>query len=115
MTEEVNRDLFPYEPVESELFPVLEERAAEREIYDLLTSISNRGVSLRWEAATDRLIANPGSRLNGKHKEMLAKHKARIVAAMKEWKRREEDRVYQRTGVIQCERQVFDIAKERLR
>lgn len=86
-------------------------RAENEEIYDLLTSLAARGVSLRYSPSTDKVTASPASRLNEAHKDMLRKHKRRLFEATAEWERRKADRALEETGEIQNEQQVFDLAR----
>ena len=76
---------------------------------ELLYRIAEQGVSLRCGRTEDRLHYAPAGTLPP---ELLAELKARkqeIIRILR------EDAEYKRTGIIQCERQVFDLARSYFR
>src|SRR5829696_9552021 len=78
---------------------------------DLLIEIAERGITLRCGRTEDRLNAKPTAALTPRFIAKIKEHKAEIIALMREDERRREDRRLEETGVIQCERQVFEMAR----
>lgn len=74
----------------------------------LLTEIDERGTTLRCGRTEDRLNASPAAILTPQLIAEVRNHKAEIIRVMR------EDNALQRTGVIQSERQVFEMARERV-
>lgn len=72
---------------------------------DLLYRISEQGVTLRCGRTEDRLHYTPAGALPP---ELVAELKARKQEVIRVLR---EDEEYQRTGIIQCKRQVFDLAR----
>jgi hypothetical protein len=73
---------------------------------ELLYRISEAGITLRCGRIEDRLTASPASALTPELIEEIREHKAEIIQIMR------EDENLRRTGIIQSERQVFDLACE---
>jgi len=73
---------------------------------DLLFRISERGVSLRCGHAEDQLHYTPKDAVDPDLLEELRAHKQEIIKILR------EDDEMRRTGIIQSERQVFDLARE---
>ena len=73
----------------------------------LLTEIDERGITLRCGRTEDRLNASPAAILTPQLIVEIRNHKAEVIRVMR------EDDALQRTGVIQSERQVFQMARER--
>jgi TubC N-terminal docking domain len=72
---------------------------------ELLYQIDKHGVTLRCGWSEDRLHYTPaGSLLQGLVEE-LKEHKQEVIQILR------EDEEYRRTGILQCERQVFDLAR----
>jgi hypothetical protein len=72
---------------------------------ELLYRISEAGITLRCGRIEDRLNASPASALTPELVAEIRKHKMEIIQIMR------EDEEMRRTGTIQCERQVFDLAR----
>ena len=73
---------------------------------DLLFEISRRGITLTCGRTEDRLNAKPMAALTPELIGEIRQHKMEIIKIMR------EDEEMRRTGVIQSERQVFDLARE---
>jgi len=73
---------------------------------ELLCQIAEHGVSLQCSRTEDRLHYAPSGALPPHLVAELKEHKLEVIQILR------EDEVYRRTGVIQCERQVFDLACE---
>lgn len=73
---------------------------------DLLFEISRRGITLTCGSTEDRLNAKPTSALTPKLIEEIRQHKMEIIQIMR------EDEEMRRNGIIQSERQVFELASE---
>lgn len=83
-----------------------EQICIDSEVYELLLAISRQGVSLRCSRRTeDRLVASPGNALTSELIEGVKEHKAQIIRAMQDYE-------LLKSGVIQCERQAFNLARE---
>ena len=76
---------------------------------ELLYRIAEQGVSLRCGRTEDRLHYTPAGALPP---ELVAELKARKQEVIQILREDEEARL---TGVIQCERQVFDLARDYFR
>jgi len=73
---------------------------------ELLYRIDQAGVMLSYFADEDRLNAKPTPALTPELIDEIREHKMEIVRIMR------EDEEMNRTGIIQSERQVFDLARE---
>lgn len=73
---------------------------------ELLYRISEAGIALTYGRSGDRLNARPTSALTPELMEEIKEHKMDIIRVMR------EDEEMRRTGIIQSERQVFDLARE---
>jgi hypothetical protein len=73
---------------------------------ELLYQISERGVTLRCARAQGRLHYSPKDALEPELLDELRAHKQEIMQILR------EDEEMRRTGVIQSERQVFEMARE---
>lgn len=73
---------------------------------DVLFEIAERGITLTCGATEDRLNAKPTSAVTPELAAKIKEHKADIIRIMR------EDEEMRRTGVIQSERQVFELARE---
>jgi hypothetical protein len=73
---------------------------------ELLYRIDEAGVVLSYFADEDRLNAKPTAALTPELIAEITKHKMEIIQIMR------EDEEMRRTGRIQSERQVFDLARE---
>jgi hypothetical protein len=79
-------------------------------VRDLLIEIAERGITLTCGSIENRLNAKPTKALTPMLIAEIKEHKAEIIALMHEDERRREDRRLQESGVIQSERQVFEMA-----
>jgi hypothetical protein len=75
-------------------------------IVELLSRISEVGVTLTCASDEDRLDAKPTSALTPELIAEITKNKEEIIKVMR------EDEEMRRTGIIQSERQVFEVARE---
>jgi hypothetical protein len=75
---------------------------------ELLDRIDRAGVILSYFAEEDRLNAKPASSLTPGMIEEIRLHKQEIIQIMR------EDEELRETGIIQSERQVFNLAHEYL-
>jgi hypothetical protein len=73
---------------------------------ELLYRIDRDGIMLTYVADEDRLNAKPTSALTPELIEEIRRHKREITQILR------EDEEMRRTGLIQSERQVFDMARE---
>jgi hypothetical protein len=73
---------------------------------ELLYRISEHGVSLRCGRTEDRLHYTPAGALPPTLVVELKEHKQEIIQILR------EDEELKRTGLIQSERQVFDLARD---
>lgn len=73
---------------------------------ELLYRIDEAGIVLSYVADEDRLNAKPTAALTPELIAEIAKHKAEIIQIMR------EDEETRRTGIIQSERQAFELARE---
>jgi hypothetical protein len=73
---------------------------------ELLCQIDQHGVTLRCNPTEDRLHYTPAGALPQDLVAELKKHKHEVIQILR------EDEECLRTGVIQCERQVFDLARD---
>jgi hypothetical protein len=77
-------------------------------VVELLYRIDQAGIILSYFADEDRLNAKPASALTPGLIEEIRLHKQEIIQIMR------EDEELRETGIIQSERQVFDLAHEYL-
>ena len=72
---------------------------------ELLYRIAEQGVSLRCGRTEDRLDYSPARALSPELVAELKARKQEVIQILR------EDEEYRRTGIIQCKRQVFDLAR----
>jgi hypothetical protein len=77
-------------------------------IGDVLFAISEAGLTLRTNKTEDTLKIYPAERLTPDLAAAIKDHKADIIQVMR------EDEELRRTGIIQSERQVFEMAHDYL-
>lgn len=75
-------------------------------IGDTLYAISEAGVTLRVSKTEDTLKVYPAENITRELAEAIREHKADIIRIVR------EDEEMRRTGTIQSERQVFELARE---
>jgi hypothetical protein len=75
-------------------------------VAELLYRISEAGITVTCAPTEDRLNAKPTSALTPELIEGIKEHKMEIIRIMR------EDEEMRRTGIIQSERQVFELARE---
>ena len=73
---------------------------------DVLFAVAEAGLTLKASMAEDTLRAYPAARLTPEIAAAIKEHKADIIRIVR------EDELMRRTGVIQSERQVFEMARE---
>jgi hypothetical protein len=73
---------------------------------DVLFAISEAGLTLRASKSEDTLKVYSAEKLTPDLAAAIKEHKADIIRVMR------EDEEMRRTGVIQSERQVFELARE---
>jgi TubC N-terminal docking domain len=73
---------------------------------ELLCQIAEQGVTLRCSQTEERLQYSPAGALPADLVVELKDHKPVVIQILR------EDEEYRRTGIIQCERQVFDLARK---
>jgi hypothetical protein len=76
---------------------------------ELLCQIAKQGVTLRCGKTEDRLHYTPAGALPPNLVAELKEHKPEVIQILR------EDEEYRLTGIIQCERQVFDLAHDYFR
>jgi hypothetical protein len=76
---------------------------------ELLYQIDKHGVTLQYGWSEDRLHYTPCGALPPELVAKLKEHKQQVIRILR------EDENYRRTGIIQCERQVFDLARDYFR
>jgi tubulysin polyketide synthase-like protein len=76
---------------------------------DVLFAISEAGLTLRASKTEDTLKVYPAEKLTPELAAAIKDHKAEIIRIMR------EDEEMRRTGIIQSERQVFELARGVLR
>ena len=74
-------------------------------VRDTLYAISKSGLTLKMSTTKDTLKAYPAENITPELAAAIKEHKADIIRILR------EDEEYRRTGIIQCERQVFDLAR----
>jgi hypothetical protein len=73
---------------------------------EVLYRVAQHGVALRCGRTENRLHYSPKGALPAELVTELKKHKAEVIKIMR------EDEEMRRTGVIQSDRQVFELARE---
>ena len=73
---------------------------------DTLDAISEAGLTVRTSMTEDSLKVYPAERISPQLAAAIKAHKADIIKVMR------EDEEMRRTGIIQSERQVFEMARE---
>ncbi len=73
---------------------------------DTLYAISEAGLTLRASKTKDTLKVYPAEKLTSELAAAIKEHKTDLIRIMR------EDEEMRRTGIIQSERQVFDLARE---
>jgi hypothetical protein len=76
------------------------------QLQELLYQISEAGITLTCGRTEDRLNAKPTSALTPELINEIKEHKMEIIQIMR------EDEQMRRSGIIQSERQVFELAHE---
>jgi TubC N-terminal docking domain len=79
------------------------------QVGELLYQIDKLGITLRCGWSEDRLHYAPCGALPPELVAKLKEHKQQVIRILR------EDENYRRTGIIQCERQVFDLARDYFR
>lgn len=73
---------------------------------DTLFAISEAGLTLKASMTQDTLKVYPAENLTPELAAAIKEHKAEIIKIVR------EDELFLRTGIIQCEPQVFKLARE---
>ena len=73
---------------------------------DVLFAAAQAGLTLKAGMTQDTLKAYPADRLTAELATVIKEHKADIIRIVR------EDEEMRRTGIIQSERQVFEMARE---
>jgi len=73
---------------------------------DLLFAISEAGLTLKVSTSKDTLRVNPAANITPELAADIRRHKVEIIRILR------EDEEMQCTGIIQSERQVFELARE---
>ncbi len=73
---------------------------------DTLYAISEAGLTLKASKSKDTLKVYPAEKITPELAAAIKKHKAAIIRIMR------EDEEMRRTGVIQSQRQVYELARE---
>jgi hypothetical protein len=73
---------------------------------DVLFAAAQAGLTLKVGMTEDTLKAYPAARLTAELATAIKEHKADIIQVIR------EDEEMRRTGIIQSERQVFEMARE---
>jgi hypothetical protein len=73
---------------------------------DVLFAAAQAGLTLKAGMTEDTLKAYPAARLTPELAMAIKEHKADIIRIVR------EDELMRRTGIIQAERQVFEMARE---
>ena len=73
---------------------------------DVLFAAAQAGLTLKAGMIEDTLTAYPAARLTEELAAAIKEHKADIIKVLR------EDEEMRRTGIIQSERQVFEMARE---
>jgi hypothetical protein len=75
-------------------------------VRDVLLEVAERGITLTCGWTENRLNAKPTAALTPELIDELKEHKGEIIQIMR------EDEEMRRTGVVQSQRQVFELARE---
>ena len=75
-------------------------------VRDTLFAISEAGLTLKSSETEDTLKVYPVEKLTPELAAAIKEHKAQIIQIMR------EDEEMRRTGIIQSERQVFELTRE---
>jgi len=75
---------------------------------DVLFAAAQAGLTLKASISEDALKVYPAARLTAELATAIKEHKADIIKVLR------EDEEMRRTGIIQSERQVFEMAREYL-
>ncbi len=75
-------------------------------VEDTLYAISEAGLTLKASMTQDTLKVYPAENLTPELVAAIKEHKAEIIKIMR------ENELFRRTGIIQCESQVFELARE---
>ncbi len=75
-------------------------------IGELLYRVAEHGVTLRCGRTENRLHYAPAGALPPNLVAQLKEHKAEVIQILR------EDEEYRRTGIVQCERQVFELTHD---
>jgi hypothetical protein len=78
-------------------------------IGELLYRIAEQGVNLRCGRTEDRLHFTPAGALPAELVTELRARKREVIQVLR------EDEEYRRTGILQCKRQVFELARSHFR
>jgi len=81
-------------------------------VRELLIEIADCGITLTCGRTEDRLNAKPTAALTPELIGEIREHKDEIIRIMREDERCREDQRLKETGVIQSQRQVFELARE---
>jgi hypothetical protein len=73
---------------------------------DVFLAVAQAGLSLKTSMTKDTLKVYPAERISAELAAAIKEHKADIIRILR------EDEKMRRTGVIQSERQVFEMARE---
>ena len=73
---------------------------------DTLYAISEAGLTLKASKTEDTLKVYPAENITPELAEAIKKHKAEIIRIMR------EDEEMHRTGILQSQRQLFEMARE---
>jgi hypothetical protein len=73
---------------------------------DVLFAVAEAGLTLKASMTEDTLKVYPAERISPELAAAIKEHKADIIRILR------EDELMRRTGVIQSERQVFEMARE---
>jgi hypothetical protein len=76
------------------------------QVGELLWQIAEYGVSLRCGRIEDCLHYTPAGALPPDLVAELKEHKLEVIRILR------EDEEYRRTGIVRCERQVFDLVQD---
>ena len=73
---------------------------------DTLFTVAKSGLTLKTSWAKDTLKAYPAGNLTPELAAAIKEHKVEIIRILR------EDEEFRRTGIIQAERQVFELARD---
>jgi hypothetical protein len=76
---------------------------------DTLYAISEAGLTVKASRTKDTLKVYPVANLTPQLAAAIKEHKPEIIKILR------EDELFRRTGIIQCESQVFELAREYFR